>query len=209
MGFNTFFKIMIIETAILMSAFAYAAEDHLSISPSTEAEGYGSGYAKARAGELEITISGDRNSSEVVVVWMRYSVIHRDCPTGPTNCIPNALKVTATIKEGENPGKSSYERKFPISLEPGTYSVSLYISDLQSDYEPVYADGVLLFVREDPIPLHIENSTGELNGSDSFTLRNIAVPGHEETFWGLFRWNPKALSFELEDAGVETIMNDR
>jgi hypothetical protein len=141
---------------------------------------------------------------------IRYYLYYRpSCPEGePSNCGSHSLSITATIKEGENSGKSTYERKLPVYLEPGSYNVNLYISDSHNDYNPLFADGCFLSVSGNPIPINIENITGAaITESDTFMLEGIRVPGYTETYWGTFKWNPDALSFDLMDAGIGTGVN--
>ncbi len=115
MNCKVFFRILAIGAVfILISVSAYAAEAHLSISPSTLDLETGTIYA--RAGKLEVTISGTSDSDEVDVTNVFYSVNYF---TGVTAVGAFGLTIEATIYEGKNPGKSTYEKKFPIYLKPG------------------------------------------------------------------------------------------
>ncbi len=106
MNCKVFFRMLAIGAVfILISVSAYAAEAHLSISPSTLDLETGTIYA--RAGRLEVTISGTRDSDEVDVADVSYSVYY---VTGEAMCGSSGLTIKATISEGENPGKSTYEK---------------------------------------------------------------------------------------------------
>lgn len=211
MNCKVFFRILVISTIVLISASAYAAEDHLSISPSTS--DLEAGMIYARPGKIEVTISGERDSDNTTVVGVSYFVNY--C-CGGTSGGALQLAVKAIIEDGENPGKSTYEKKFPVYLEPGRYSLTYQIRNSSSngDYEYVSINpsapgsSIFLSVTSDPIPINIENITeAAITKSDTFTLKGITVPGYAETYWGTFKWNPDALSFDLMDAGVGTEVN--
>ncbi len=209
MNCKVFFRILAIgAVVILIAASAYAAEDHLSISPSSETGViYGGMWdldkrvIYAENGKFEVTISGTRNSDKVDVTNISYFVSYI---TGETNAGIHGLTIKATIWESENPGKSTYERKFPIYLKPGLYVLAFQISNsFGRDWEFVDMDGIKYLYVKDPIRVNIENITGaSITESDSFVLEGITVPGSTEKYWGTFKWNPYTLSFDLIDAGV-------
>ena len=206
MNFNVFLRLLvIIIIVILIYECGNAAEDYLIISPSTVDLEAGAFYV--RAGKMEITIFGSRDSDKADVIAYSYFVNY--CCGGTYTGIPQ-LNIKATIEEGENTGKTTYEKKFPIYLRPGLYIFSYRVSNtLGGDYEIIDMGGIkYLSVTEAPIPISIENVTrGAIVGSDTFLLEGITIPGSTEKYWGNFKWNPNTLSFELIDAGVAEVSN--
>ena len=218
MNFKVFFRILVIGiVGIFLSASVCADEDHLSISPTTlnmepdfyyMAMDYGTGAFYSDTGKLEITISGTRDSNEVEVISVSYKVSH--CGGGNIGGGGSTLTIIATIREGEKPGKSTYETKFPIYLEPGLYELHFFVDNFldSNDWKYVNVNDTRYLYVKSPIPINIDNITGaSITGSDSFKLEGIKVPGNAEKYRGSFKWNPNTLSFDLIDAGVITDEN--
>jgi len=92
-------------------------------------------------------------------------------------------------------------------LPPAIYNVGLLTSNggpLEVATFTSNLEGNRYFqVEMSPLPIDIQKVNAEISAPDSFTLRNILVPGYEDTYWGEFKWNPNRLSFDLENAGVD------
>ena len=218
MNFKIFFRILVIGiVGIFLSASVYADEDHLSISPTTlnmepdfyyMAMDFGTGAFYADTGKLEVTISGTRDSNEAEVMFFSYEVSH--CGGGSLGGGGTFLTIKATIEESGKPGKSTYEKKFPIYLKPGLYRLEFLVNKYlgSNDWKFVNVHDTRYLYVKNPIPINIDNITGaSITGSDSFKLEGINVPGNTEKYRGSFKWNPNTLSFDLIDAGVITDKN--
>ncbi len=218
MNFKVFFRILVIGiVGIFLSASVYADEDHLSISPTTlnmepdiyyMVMDYGTGAYYADTGKLEVTISGTRDSNEVEIISYSYEVSH--CCGGNIVGGGSILAIKATIQAGGKPGKSTYEKKFLICLEPGLYRVEFLVNKYQgsTDWKFVNVHDTRYLYVKGPIPINIDNITGaSISGRDSFKLEGIEVPGNTEKYRGSFKWNPNTLSFDLIGAGVITDEN--
>jgi len=203
MKFRKIMQLWITGLMFFASVSAYAADqDILTISPP---QGGGPGIYK-------VTVSGDRDSDTAKIFDYSYSVATIAAAYGGID-----VNFYLTIIKGNSPGKSTYQADFGIFLPIGTYGFNLWIrDDSGQDYRriniaPAGSNYLSLYVTEPPVvSVSLQNATAEINGTDSFTLRNLAAEttdsqGVNQKFntWGKFQWNPNSLSWTLKDAGLE------
>ncbi|GEM_PF-2040413 len=192
-----------------------ADTDFLTISPS--------GDAGPRI--YEITISGTRDSDTATVMSYEADIYQSKmvCEEGVIPCNRQDLTVKAVIGRGENSGSSTYQQKFKIFLDQGTYALSFLLPAEGDNYGLIRMppDNVLcrdscgckfyLFsvAAKPPVSISLQNATAEISGTDSFTLRNLAAEtdrgkGIEKfNVWGTFQWNPSSWSWEIRDGGIQ------
>ncbi len=184
--------------------------DVLTISPSGDAPGM-----------YEIRIRGVRDSDKVEIRSVQASVRRYDNPCAEAVskdavclCLSDTLVVEAQIRKGTTSGKSTYEKKLKVFLGEGSYYIVYF--KLSEDGKEFFGRVVsedsceplngLHVTPKSPVNLSLQNATGEISGTDSFTLRNLGAElgsGEKFSAWGKFRWNPDTLSFELKDAGLQ------
>ncbi len=210
MKFRSVIQLWIVGLIFLASAFVYAEDENiLTVTPP----------AGGGPGIYEITISGTRDSDTATVREYTTDIRTMYCHIGEAGCVPS-VTVKATIEKGQNPGRSTYLKKFRLLLEESMYYFSFLLQGegadgnydkegkviMPSSYEYTGFSGLLVGSGRPPVNVSLQNATAEITGTDSFTLRNLGAElssGEKFNAWGKFRWNPDTLSFELKDAGLQ------
>ena len=193
MNCKSFLGLILFLFFLLMSV-SYASDNHISIEP----------LGLGQDGLYEITLSGERFSEEC---WVGHSG-HEIFFPAPDLYGGLILFANIKVKPGPSSERCSFSTTMIVYLPPATYTVELRIytnfglpeaAEFTSNLE----DNQHLYVEKSSVPIDIQNVNAEIHIPDSFTLRNILVPGYEDTYWGEFEWNPDRLSFDLENAGVD------
>jgi hypothetical protein len=189
---------------LILSAFSYADETYLSISPSPvyDEDKY---LFSMRQGIYEFTVSGTRDVDiSMSNIGFRMNYIVADNP--PYGNAPS-LEFYVNVIPG-NPGIKSFEKKIKIYLPEGLFHLKLLVAENYSEYRVVdiqLGGRYLKTLGVDgyPVSVDISECSAKLNGKDSFTLDNLILPGYEGRYWGTFQWNPDDLLWELKHAGEE------